>query len=314
MRLFALVSATAVASMCLWAQDAGPRKTRRHTTPITSAATTTQAINETREDTSRINAAFRARSSHYHRDDGAIVYVDTLTGEEWIDSTTIAKVAKMKYPLLVDCTVGVDIWDPVMRIFGQNHGITTFKADVNMHNRYFPTLEVGLGNASNAPDDKNFHYVSPLSVFFKIGADYNFIFNSNPDYKFFAGVRYGFAPFKWGLQSATPAPGYWGETPPFAISNVAATAGYFEFGLGLRVKLWRNISAGWTIKYHALLHESTNPVGKPWYIPGYGTRGQAITGSFTVSYTIPFKQKEVPRLEPLPYSEPSDSVAQTLEE
>ena len=289
MRGILIGSAIAVASMCLWAQDTGnQRKSRRYATPITSAATTTQAINETRDDTSRINAAFRARSSHYHRDDGAIVYVDTLTGEEWIDSTTIARLPKMKFPLLVDASIGVDVWDAVMRVFGQKYGITTFSADINLHNRYFPTVEIGLGSASSEPSGKDFHYVSPMSVYFKAGANYNFIYNSNPAYKFFVGVRYGFAPFKWGLKTAAPASGYWGETPIFTIPNQSATAGWFEFGIGLRVKLWQNLSAGWMFKYHIIAHESKNIHGKPWYIPGYGARGQALTGSFTLSYTIPF--------------------------
>lgn len=293
MRLTVMVLALAVTSVCIWAQDSEKRKSRRHATPITSAATTTQAINETREDTSRINAAFRARSTHYHRDDGAIVYVDTVTGTEWVDSTTITSLPKMKYPLLVDATIGVDIWDPVMRAFGQKYGLTSFSVDLNLHNRYFPVIEVGLGNASDASSDRDFHFKSPMSVFFKIGANYNFIYNSNPDYKFFAGLRYGFAPFKWGIVSATPAPGYWGDTPPFSIPDVSATAGWMEFCIGLRVKLWKNLSAGWMAKYHLLVHETKSEFGQPMYIPGYGRRGQAITGAFLISYTIPFKQRKL---------------------
>lgn len=287
MRSIAIGTAIAVTTMCLWAQDA-PRKSRRHTTPITTAATTTQSINETRDDTSRVNAAFRARSSHYHREDGAIVYIDTITGEEWIDSATITQLPKMKYPLLVNTTIGVDIWDPVLRAFGQKFGLTSVYADINLHNRYFPTVEVGLGNASNTSKERNFHYTSPMSVFFKIGANYNFLFNSNPAYKFFAGVRYGFSPFKWGIAEATPAAGYWGDIPPFSIPNQSATAGWLEFCIGLRVQLWKNISAGWMFKYHTILHETKSIHGEPWYIPGYGSRGQAITGAFTISYSIPF--------------------------
>lgn len=289
MRRLPVVLAIAMAAVCLWADDAPARRQRRHVTPITTGATTTQAINETRGDTARINAAFRARSSHYHRDDGAIVYVDTVTGEEWIDSTSIRKLPRMKYPLFAGTTVGVDIWDPVMRIFGQKYGLVGFWADVNLHNRYFPTFEVGLGQASNTPAGEDYTYTSPMSVYFKIGADYNFLYNSNPDYKWLAGVRYGFSPFKWGLTGVTPPPGYWGDTPPFAIANQNVTAGWLEFCLGLRVKLWRGISAGWMIRIHALIHETKNEHGKPWYIPGYGSRGQMITGTFSISYTLPVK-------------------------
>lgn len=125
MRGIVLAVAVSAAAGCLWADDAAPKRQRR-ATPITTAATTTQAVNETRDDTARINAARRARSTHYHREDGTTVYVDTVSGEEWIDSTAIRSIPKMKYPLFVDATVGVDIWDPVMRLFGQKHGLLGF--------------------------------------------------------------------------------------------------------------------------------------------------------------------------------------------
>ncbi len=278
--------ALALAGACLWADDA-PEKPRRRATPITTAATTTQSINETRDDTSRINAQRRLRSTHFHREDGAIVYVDTVTGEQWIDSTTIFNVPKMQYALLMGASVSVDVWDPVMRAFGQKYGLIGFRADVNLHNRYFPTFEMGLGQAKNTSDAGEYTYTSPMSVYFKIGADYNFLYNSNPDYKWFAGLRYGFAPFSWSISDIAPAPGYWGDVAPFAIPSQNATAGWLELGIGLRIKLWKNISAGWTVKFHTLIHESKNVYGKPWYIPGYGSRNGVVTGSFAFTYTIP---------------------------
>lgn len=266
---------------------------QRKVTPVENRSTTTQAINETRDDTSRINAAIRARSTHYHRDDGFTVYVDTLTGDEWVDSTQQLSLPKMKFPLLVDATVGVNIWDPVMRLFGQKYGLMGFSADVNLHNRYFPAFELGLGTARNTPSGQNFTYRSPLSVYFKIGMDYNFLYNSNPNYKWFVGVRYGFAPFSWAVDDITLDSGYWGDTQHFSIPSQTATAGWGELCMGLRVKLAGNISAGWMLRFHALLHEGKNIHGEPWYIPGYGARGQAITGSFTLSYTLPLNKRRV---------------------
>ena len=313
MRSIIAAAAIDVAALCLWADSPAPQRPRRHATPITGASTTTQAVNETRGDTARINAAFRARSAHYHRDDGAIVYTDTITGEQWIDSTTIRNIPRMKYPLLVDATAGIDIWDPVMRTFGQKYGLIGFRADVNLHNRYFPTFEFGLGQAENTPADEDYTYTSPMSVYFKLGADYNFLYNSNPDYKWFAGLRYGFAPFRWGLRNVTPAPGYWGDTPGFDLPNRSATAGWIEFCLGLRIKLWRNISAGWMIRIHGIIHESKNEHGQPWYIPGFGSRGQMITGSFNISYTIPLSDRTLPAdadttAAPIPAPAPVDSI------
>jgi len=292
MRCIALCTTVAVAAACLWADDT-PRKQRRHTTPITTAATTTQAINETRDDTSRINAQRRLRSTHYHRDDGAIVYVDTITGEQWIDSTTIINLPKMKYPLLVEASVSVDIWDPIMRLFGQKYGLIGFRADANLHNRYFPTFELGLGHADNTPPTGNFTYSSPMSVYFKIGADYNFLYNSNPDYKWLAGIRYGFAPFTWSVNDIRTVPGYWGTVESFSIPSQNATTGWLELCLGLRIKLWKNLSAGWMLKMHTILHESKSQHGQPWYIPGYGSRSGVITGSFTFTYSLPINTERL---------------------
>jgi len=68
---------------------------RRRATPVNTAATTTQAVNETAGDTSRINAKRRAGSISYLDDKGRTIFVDTITGEEWTDSTVISQVPKM---------------------------------------------------------------------------------------------------------------------------------------------------------------------------------------------------------------------------
>ncbi len=50
---------------------------------------------------------------------------------------------------------------------------------------------------------------------------------------------------------------------------------------------------GWCIRYKAKLHESEAAYGRPWYIPGYGSRNGAVTGSFAITYTLPLKKKEI---------------------
>ena len=259
---------------------------KRGENPVNTAAAQTQAINETRGDTSRLNAQMRKRPMHYVNNDGFTVYVDSITGDEWIDSTVISRVPKMEYPLFHALSVGVNIWDPVMRIFGQKYGIADAWAELSLHNRYKPIVEVGLGTAHNAPSDMNFTYRSPLSVYFRIGANYNFLFNSNPDYSFFGGLRYGFSPFSFSVDDVTLDPGYWNEPAHFNIPAQHVTVGWMEIVLGLRVKLWGPISAGWTFRYKNILHRSKTEYGQPWYVPGFGAPG-AISGSFSISYTLP---------------------------
>ena len=65
---------------------------------------------------------------------------------------------------------------------------------------------------------------------------------------------------------------------------------YFEFLFGLRVQIWRNISLGWELRVHKLLHQGTHLYGDPWYIPGFGTDGSLFSGAFSVSYTLPLQR------------------------
>lgn len=262
---------------------------QRRISPVNNAATTTQSINENRAEGDTLDLS---KLMKYRDDKGNVVLVDTVTGREIIDSSAMPKVPPMIYPLIFETTVGVNLWDPLMRAFGQTYGLIGFSAELNMHNRYIPVFEVGLGNAENTPADNNYTYHSPVSPYFKIGIDYNFLYNSNPDYRIYAGMRYGFSPFRWTLRDVTSIGDYWGEPSQMQFPAINATAGYFEFLFGLRVQIWRNISMGWSIRFHKVLHQSPTLNGKPWYIPGYGSTGSPFTASLSVYYTLRLSRRQ----------------------
>lgn len=286
-----------IITLLLLALCATAATAQRRITPVNNAATATQPINENKlpEDSIDLSKFLR-----YRDDKGNVVLVDTVSGREIIDSTAMPKVPPMIYPLVYDASVGVNLLDPLLRAFGQSYGLIGFSADFNMHNRYIAALEAGLGYADNTPADNNYTYHSPLSPYFKIGMDYNFLYNSNPAYRFYVGVRYGFTPFRWTLRDVTSAAGdYWGEPSAIDFPDIAATAGYFEFLIGLRVQLWRDISMGWTARFHKVLHQSPVTYGKAWYIPGYGSMGSPLAASVSIYYTFPLHRK-APVTPPLP--------------
>lgn len=224
---------------------------------------------------------------HFHDDNGNVILIDTITGAEYNDTThLIANVPKMEYPLLSGVSIGVDIWDPLMRAFGNHYGLIGFSAGVNLHNRYRPVVDVGIGDANFKPDGGNFTYKSNMAPYFKIGADYNFLYNSSPAYEVYAGVRVGFTPFKYEITDITLNDPYWGETSHFDIPSQSVTASYFELLIGVKVKLWGQLSAGWQVKYHSLISDGKATHGQPWYIPGYGTHRSNWAGSFSFYYTF----------------------------
>ena len=229
--------------------------------------------------------------------DGSIILVDTISGKEYTD-TILTVAPKLIYPRWESISAGVNLWDPLMRCFGQHYGLIGFWGEVSIHNWIKPYVEIGLGNASYTPDRGNYTYKSGIAPYFKIGANYNFLYNSNPAYSVYLGLRYGISNFSYDISNVEVYPGYWGEVASMSVPSQRVTAGYFEVGVGLRVMIAANCYLGWEIKVHNIIHTSKAPYGDPWYVPGFGTRGSLFTGAVSFSYTLPFpaskkKRKEI---------------------
>ncbi len=264
---------------------------QRRVNPVKSASQGLQGKNENKNPADSIDYS---KLAHIHDENGNVILVDTVTGTEIPDTTAMptGKIPKMQQPLLYAAAVGVDIWDPLMRVFGQHYGLVEFSGELNLHNRYIPVVEVGLGQSSYTPDDNNYTYKVPLTPYFRIGCNYNF--NSNPDYMAFAGVRFGWSHFNYEVNNVHLSSDYWGESTTFNLPKQTASVTYMQILFGIRVKVFGPISMGWCLRYKAKLKESKATYGRPWDIPGYGSRNGAITGSFSITYTLPFKKKTIP--------------------
>ena len=233
---------------------------------------------------------------HMHDAQGNAILVDTITGREVPDTTgLLAAPPKMEQPLLYEASAGVNLWDAAMRAFGQSYGLGDVWGELNLHNRYLVSLTAGVGEANIAPDDKNFTFRTPVSPYFKIGAAYNFLYNSNPDYKLMIGARYGFSPFRWRLENVTVDDSYWQDPSTYSLPEQSHTTGWLEITFGLRVRIAGAVSVGWNIIYQAILHDSSSPYGQPMYIPGFGKRSNPLAASLSVSYTFPLASRKKTR-------------------
>ncbi|MEG0560604.1 MAG: DUF6048 family protein [Muribaculaceae bacterium] len=199
---------------------------------------------------------------------------------------------KMIYPLMHSVIVGVNIWDPVMRILGQSYGGGDVSAELSIHNRYFPTIEVGIGSANNTPEDGNFTYKGKMAIYGKIGASYNFFYNKTPDYQLLGGFRLGFSSFKYDITNISANSGYWNENTKFEILNQKSHALWGEIVLGIKVKVVQNFSVGWALRYRFIFNYKKNINSDPWYIPGFGNRSTPIGASLSLYYTLPLPSKK----------------------
>lgn len=272
-----------MAAAILVALTAGAQN--RRITPVNTPAGKNENLENRKPDMSKLKESVDSK--------GNIVLIDTVTGEEFIDTTAQKRTLKrMIYPKLHTIAIGVNVWDAAMRALGQHYGLASVKGEISFHNRYKPMFEIGLGTADETPDGNNYTFKSPLAPYFKIGAGYNIFYNSNPDYQLCFNVKYGFTNFSYTVDNVTVDEGYWGDPAHFSLPSQRVSAGYFEIGAGIKVKVAGPVSMGWEVFYHKVLHESRNTYGPPMTIPGFGKRESSISGAFYITYTIPFRRRE----------------------
>lgn len=277
-----LFSATVVISVLLASSDI---VAQRRITPVTPTGP------DVKKETPEFD---RSRLQEQRDIMGRIVLVDTVTGTEYIDSISVIPAVGNVYPLLHSVTIGVDVWDPAMRLLGQKYGGLGFMGQLSLHNRFFPTLEFGMSKADITPDGMNYTFRSSLAPYFKIGGDYNIFYNSNDAYQFHAGLRFGFSSFSYSIENVTIDNDYWHDTTVFDIPSQRSSVTYWEFVAGVKVKIAGPISLGWMFKYKAILNETKAKYGEPMYVPGFGKKANPISGSFYIMYTLPLNKTTLP--------------------
>ena len=223
---------------------------------------------------------------------------DTLRAIEEARKDSIRK-AYTHYPLITDLTIGFNFIDLVLAACGQDHMNADVNLTLNMWNRLQPVLELGVGRAKSTPDDMNFTYNGKLSPFARLGVNYNFMFKNSPDYQALVGARLGGSIFKYEITDIKHHNGYWDESTTTSIPQQSSHALWYEVVGGIKVKIFKNFSLGWFVKFHNLINEKKNAAGQPWFIPGYGTRNGSIAFSFNAYYTLPLYKKKAQETETL---------------
>lgn len=193
--------------------------------------------------------------------------------------------ARSPYALFNGMNVGVNFIDAIMMLAGQKHAGFDVAVDVSLHNWFFPTLEAGVGFASDHPEESNFRYRCEPSPYLKLGVNYNFLYKSNPAYQIWVGLRAGWSSCRYTITDVTIPSSYWGGEDIVTIPKQTSSSFYGEALVGLRVKIAGPVSLGWSLRYHFMLHRGRGSNSTPWYVPGYGTNSPlAVTFSLWYNF------------------------------
>ena len=202
-----------------------------------------------------------------------------------------ARTALEKYngiPLLNGFSVGVDLLNPVIKGFvsWSQYEIST---RLNLHKTYFPIFEIGIGKSNHTNDDTFINY-QVKSPYYRLGVDINFAKNKNAYNYIFGGIRYGFSSYDYSINGPNVIDPNWGTSVPYSMNNLHGSKHWVEIIFGLETRIWKMIHLNWNFKYKTGIAEKSSQIGKPWYVPGYGTnKNGTLGGSFNL--IIDFSRK-----------------------
>ena len=197
-----------------------------------------------------------------------------------------------RYPLLDGLIVGVDLFQPVVSLFGQQYANYQVSLEVSFHNRFFPIWETGIGWADNTPDDGNFTYKVSPTLYNRLGVLYNFNYNSTAPGYIYMGLLYGFSVFSYDITDIDLSSGYWGTNNKAAIYDCHSRAQWLEPLAGIRVNLYKGLKMGFSVRYKVLLKAKNDETTRPWIIPGMGKRSGGFDFTYSLYYQIPVKTKK----------------------
>lgn len=193
-------------------------------------------------------------------------------------------------PLFCGMSVSYDLAGTVMRMVG-DYGQFEGALRVNLKDRYFPIIEIGLGSAKHETDIVTGIEAKTNAPYGRIGCDFNIAKQKHDDYRVLVGARYGFTNFKQDISGNINVP-YWGGTVPYSTSEQSISYHWAELIFAVDAKLWGPVRLGWSFRYKAKISGKANDGEKIWYVPGYGKDGYKLGGTFNVSIELSKKDKK----------------------
>ena len=185
------------------------------------------------------------------------------------------KKEEIYYPLYNGVSVGVDLWGLGSSVFGGDFLSSEVAVDVNLKNRFFPIVELGYGS-TDSWSDKGIHYKSN-APYFRIGMDYNALYNKQHGNMLLVGLRYGASSFKYDIEAlGLDDPIYggvvgnpnledniWGGSLPYNHEGMKGSMQWAEFCVGIRAHVWKALYMGWTMRFKFKVSGSVDEYGDP---------------------------------------------------
>ncbi len=216
----------------------------------------------------------------------AISVVLIIVGTLDVSAQRFLKLEKDTIPLFRGFAVSFDLAGVIqmqLSSYGQYEGALR----LNIHDQYFPIVEIGVGRANHERDAVTEISYKTTAPYFRIGADVNIMNKKHTGNRVFVGLRYGFTNYKVDISHPVLEDPCWKWPSYYEVSGSQCNQHWGEVIFGLDGKLFGPVHLGWTGRYRIRLSHKDGEMGKTWYVPGYGIQDTSVLGySFYVSVDI----------------------------
>lgn len=168
-----------------------------------------------------------------------------------------------------------------------DHGQYEGAFRLNLHDQYFPIVEVGYGRANHEDDEVTGISYKTSAPYFRLGADVNIMKKKHTGNRVYIGARLGYTSYKVDVNCQPFPDPVWQWDTSFGVRGEPCSQSWAEFLFGIDAKVMGPLHLGWSARYKMRLTHDDGIIGKTWYVPGYGLQDtSALSATFNVIIDI----------------------------
>lgn len=168
-----------------------------------------------------------------------------------------------------------------------DHGQYEGALRLNLHDQYFPIVELGIGSANHEDNEVTGISYKTRAPYFRVGADVNIMKNKHTGNRIYVGARYGHTSYKVDFSRPGLIDPVWRNPVVYEQKDEPCSQNWAEALFGIDAKILGPLHLGWSARYRFRLSHKDGPAGGTWYVPGYGKQDTStLAATFNVIIDI----------------------------
>ncbi len=211
-----------------------------------------------------------------------------LWAQDAPDAAEPAPIVEKKDSIYRGIGVKFDLFTPIYTLASTSARTMSFElgANVNLLNRYFPTIEIGYAKSEYTAEHGAMY--AGQGGFLKGGVDVG-VTKATSTLKnlFYVGIRGAVGMQDYNLTNVQYKGNYWGTIPPANLKNQFAVDVWMEVLAGIQVSIYEGLYMGWAMRYKYLFTKADKTEFHAWYIPGFGQNTDSQIGfNYYIGYNF----------------------------